>query len=198
MWNKPRTQIATIYANNDMAYILHGTKVIAELLRAIDERPSLLKSKTILDYGCGTGRITKGLSFIFKKAVGYDPSEECIEEHENEMKKINAENILIKPLLITTDLNEVSKEKYDYICCVNVLEHLGKNSCRFALENIANMLKSDGFAILWISLKIDKNLLLEYFGDTTFIKENLLKKSTFKKYPIGVIMRSKNEFNNRN
>lgn len=74
-WSEPRKSIAT--GLNDIQYATHGALIAVEVLKYFKEHPSHFKDKSLLDFGCGTGRIARILSKAFAKVEAYDPSRQC-------------------------------------------------------------------------------------------------------------------------
>ncbi len=146
-WRNPRTAIATKFENNDYGYMFHAGVLYQEFLNACNLSSSELKTKSILDYGCGTGRVTRFLALASKYAVGYDPTVECIIESKIEGQKIEAVNK--QPALLTSDFSKITN-KFDIVVCINVLEHLHGIDYDIAIRNIIDSLNEGGMAYLWI------------------------------------------------
>jgi 2-polyprenyl-3-methyl-5-hydroxy-6-metoxy-1,4-benzoquinol methylase len=153
-WHSPRASIASRYKDNDFGYAIHGAKVVAEILTRINEQPSVLKSKTILDYGAGTGRIAKILSFHFKNVLAYDPTPECQIEDKKEIELINSNcsRILKNNYKLVGSIFDIFRDTFDYAVCVNVFEHLDLATKMEALSDIMRSLKVGGTAILYLSV----------------------------------------------
>ncbi len=156
-WKNPREKIATKFHNNDFGYVLHGALQAWELLRAMNYNFKSDCDLSVLDYGCGTGRVSRILAFYFKQVDGYDPVKECIIESEREALK--AQGITKKPRLLTCELSELT-DVYDLVLCANVLEHLNPEEFQTALANISNLLLEGGVCYLWAH-----KILNSYFFD---------------------------------
>lgn len=146
-WKDPRGTIAQKYKNNDYGYVFHAGVLLFEFLRSSNFTVSDLKTKRILDYGCGTGRIARFLALSGAHVVGYDPTPECITEAEQEGIKTG---ISIGPRLFTSDLSAIG-DQYDIVICINVLEHLTTDEFNDAIKNITNCLREGGECYLWVS-----------------------------------------------
>lgn len=158
-WNDPRATIATIYKDNDYGYVMHAALTVTEIERNIDLTPKELSTKTILDYGCGTGRMTMILSYKFLNVMGYDPVVNCITLAESDRNKVN---FSCDNLKFTTDIASV--EQYDYVCSVSVLEHLYTDDFNAAMRDIARCTKIG--AVLWYS--VGKNPNMSYFTNAKY------------------------------
>lgn len=159
-WNAPRTTIASKYKNNDYGYAMHGAKCAAEVIRYINCTPQQMLESTILDYGCGTARIATVLSFMFKSCYAYDPNKKCIEEAKRDIFKTGF------PCNNITMAHSLPSEQYDYLCSINVLEHLDQKSFVEAMQNITSLTKVG--AVLWYS--IAKNPLMNFFITESTVK----------------------------
>ncbi|MDA9596936.1 class I SAM-dependent methyltransferase [Flavobacteriaceae bacterium] len=104
------------------------------------------KNLRILDFGCGDGRFLNDLEiekqdFIL---VGFDPY---------------MESVLFKNITIHKEwqkIKELTKSKglFDYVVCFEVLEHFSKVRQMNALEQIAGVIKEDGYFV--VSVPIEK------------------------------------------
>lgn len=108
---------------------------MAKIIGLILKLPLFLENKKILDFGCGQGQLVKQLRAQKYQAFGYDPF--LPDEKER---------------FLFADLNELPKEKFNFISCIEVLEHLqnpwdffdkagkvlAKNGCIFISTGVYN------------------------------------------------------------
>ena len=95
----------------------------------------LLEGKSFLDFGCGEGHAAlAALEKNPKISIGYD-----IEK--NVFKKEIVEKT---PNLLTTNWDEVAKNKYDVILFYDVLDHTKNESSLSVLEKIKSVLAPEG------------------------------------------------------
>ena len=146
-WRYPRDTIAQAYKDNDYGYVFHAGMLFVEFLFASKKTANDLKSCRILDYGCGTGRVSRFLALTGAKVVGYDPTQECIQEAHNEGLK--APPTSLTPELFTSDFSRVGSN-FDIVLCINVLPHLSIPDQNTAISNIVLSLKEGGTCFLWI------------------------------------------------
>lgn len=147
-WKSPRGTIAQAYENNDYGYVFHAGILFLEFLRSTNLKPSELNNLRILDYGCGTGRVTRFVALTGAKVTGYDPTPECIEE--SKIEELKSVKTSLMPVKFTSDFSEVGGN-FDIVFCINVLDHLTIEEHRIAVKNIVDSLKEGGECYLWIN-----------------------------------------------
>lgn len=96
---------------------------------AIAKHVNILKSDTILDYGCAKGFLVKGFTELGYNCSGVDISEYAIENSDVSIKE------KLKLLKAECINQEISAMKKDVIICKDVLEHV-------PYENINDLIKS--------------------------------------------------------
>jgi 2-polyprenyl-3-methyl-5-hydroxy-6-metoxy-1,4-benzoquinol methylase len=174
-WKNPRVTIATRYKDNDMCYATHGAQqaiiVIKELLtffrnQALEDLlnpfsdfdpQDFWRNKTLLDFGCGTGRMSRVLSVFFHAVYGYDPVQECLDLAHTECLPIEFHN-----LTYGTSIPEGTV--WDATCCINVLEHLQARDQNIALGLMRKHTKKNGPIVLWFHNERNEGALINTFG----------------------------------
>lgn len=97
---------------------------------------------TLLDIGTGTGELLILEKQKFEEIYGIDLGEQSVEICSKRFKKDG--NIHIRQGGIG-DLKDLFQDKkFDYITCLDVLEHIKVEECKKALNNIYNILEDDG------------------------------------------------------
>ena len=146
-WSTPRKTIANRFVDDDYGYVYHAGVLFSEFLRASDISAREAQGMSLLDYGCGTGRVARFFSMIFGEVYAYDPVPECINESAAEGQRI--EMFPRQPKLFTSNIQDITK-KFDIIVSINVLEHLDTPRFAVAIENISNLLKNEAICYLWV------------------------------------------------
>ena len=102
--------------------------------------------KTVLEIGCGTGRIAKKIIKQCKKYVGIDISSKTVDVARNHFKDFNNASFINEDFLKYKDT-----EKYDVIFSTLTFMHIKDKEK--ALINVFNLLKNNGIFVL----SVDKN-----------------------------------------
>lgn len=152
-WKDPRGTIACKFKGNDMEYATHGAFQSLIFLANLGIRLDQLSEATVLDYGCGTGRIARPLTAIFKKVYAYDPVPECIETGKKECAQLEFPN-----LVMTSDLSEIPE--VDYALSVSVIEHLIDSDAQVMIANLKRLVRYE--TVLWYSVKNNARVLDQY------------------------------------
>lgn len=154
-WTDPRRAIATKYQNNDLGYATHGAIQAMVVLKKLAMNPVDLASMTVVDYGCGTGRIGRVLSPLFKRVYCYDPVPACIAEGKAELVRIdmNTSNVTL-----TSSLDDIPE--CDVGFSVNVIEHLTLTDQHVMVNNLKTKIK--GTTVLWYSVLKNREAVNAY------------------------------------
>lgn len=157
-WDNPRLTIATKFKDNDFAYSTDGALGAAQIYAMFDLKPSDAAKLTILDYGCGTGRIARMMTRLFKNVIAYDPVPACIEEFKKE-NELTCKDYL--NLFMTSDINDVAL--CDLAYSINVIEHLDENGQKYMIEQLIN--KVSGEIVINYCAKRNKNIMKPFLSD---------------------------------
>ncbi len=123
-----------------------------------------LNKLKILDIGCGGGIFCEPLTRLGANVSGIDANKKAIK-----IAKKHAESSNLKIEYLNTDITKFnSKNKFDVVTCMEVLEHV--ENIDLVLEHIKKNLKSGG---LLIGSTINKNLIS--LISAIFLAENILK-----------------------
>lgn len=110
----------------------------------IKEIFSNLKRGYVLDAGCGDGRITHEIQKLGHKVLGIDILETSIQ-----YAKILVPDAEFEVAdLVNLDKDETLFEKFDYVNCVEVIEHIHPNYQPTVIKNLNRVLKADGEIIM--------------------------------------------------
>lgn len=109
----------------------------------------ILKPKSVLELGCGMGRLFPIFAKQAKKIVGIDISDELLSKGEQYYAAYGSKNATVS--FINADMCSFKDDrKYDMIVfALSVLKHLSSHEKRFkALENAKRHLNKNGFIVI--------------------------------------------------
>lgn len=139
-------------------------------------RNSNITDKTILEIGCGSGRITKDLAKYVKSIIAIDPDSNSLKIAKNNLDFNNI--TFIKGL--GENLSFLKDKKFDIIIYSLSLHHIPYKNMLLSLKQACNLLNDNGEIII---IEPDKEGSLiqaeELFnvgdGDETFVKQKAIE-----------------------
>lgn len=124
-----------------------GSKNVKRVFRLIKESiGSDINFDTILDFGCGAGRLTVHFSKRAKKVIGLDVSEDIITIAKRNTKKFGINNI---EYMISD--GDFSNLKVDMVHSYIVLQHINPSQGYKIIDNLLNCVNSEGVACLHVT-----------------------------------------------
>ena len=120
---------------------------------------SIREVANVLDAGCGGGKYAKEIARRFPrmKVVAMDKNLQCLEEEHTSNISFMQRDLL--------DLDDI--DKYDFIYCIDVLEHIPDNLK--VLKNFYRALKKNGYLYAHIPYDVNKKRI---FPERFFVKFN--------------------------
>jgi 2-polyprenyl-3-methyl-5-hydroxy-6-metoxy-1,4-benzoquinol methylase len=165
-WRDPRKTIATVHQHNDIAYATHGAQAALHVIRELDLPYAKTKGMRLLDYGCGTARISRVLASWFGAVTAWDPVAECIALAGTECPGINFHN-----LSVVSSLENLQPGWFNAACSINVMEHLDEGAQQVMLDNLDRLLEPGAPIVLWYNLRNNREALIKRFG-TWFVADD--------------------------
>lgn len=110
---------------------------------------------SILDFGCGTGRLTLGFAPNTKRVLGLDVSENMLEE-----AKINAKNMgqpHIEFALSDDSLSAVTNEQFELVNSYIVLQHINLERGMKIIKELIDRIKPSGYGVLQMTYTCNKS-----------------------------------------
>ena len=157
----------------------------------------------VLDAGCGTGVVTKTLFQLANRKFGdrvqfhaFDITDNMLEVFQRWIVKQGASNIEIqKADILAIDTLPASWKNYDLIVASTVLEYLPRDQVEYALENLKQLLGTEGILLIfitkrnfitrWLAKKWWKTNLYDGQEIVTLLNSTGFVKSEFKKLSSG-------------
>lgn len=109
-------------------------------------RKYLNKDSMVLDYGCGGGAL---MGYLFENDIpcsGLDPSPDSL----NTVKEKFKDNPLFKGVILSKGppLTEIPDKSYDFIFCIETIEHLFPEKLPSVFKEFHRILKPGGYAFV--------------------------------------------------
>lgn len=142
-----------------------GRKYANRIFRLIHKHfDAEFNPKSILDFGCGTGRLTLGFAPNTPRVVGIDVSENMLEE-----ARVNAQ-ILGQPhiefALSDDTLSAVANEQFELVNSYIVLQHINLDRGMKIIKELIDRIKPGGYGVLQINYTCNKGRklkVIDYF-----------------------------------
>lgn len=106
-----------------------------EILKALGN----IREKQIIDFGCGTGRLSTILASKSAHVIGLDTSEELLS-----LAKANNQTLHIDYRQISFEFTPIEANNIDRVFTVGVLYHLNDEHLKLRLIDFKNILSADG------------------------------------------------------
>jgi len=179
-WNLLAQKNAPYYIKTDFGeniteaeFRQSGEKDYQDLIkndRLVKENLGNFKDKTVLEIGCGIGRVTEFISKNFKKVLAIDISEEMVREGERRLKDcVNIE-------FIAGDgrTYPVADSSIDFVFSYIVFQHMpNKKVVEENFKNIKRVLKNGGIAKIQVrGLPTSK---MNWFYGPSFTEKEITK-----------------------
>lgn len=135
-----------------------GEKYVNQVQQIIQEKiDSNFSAKSILDFGCGTGRLALAFAKTGVHTTGVDVSEDMIAEVKRNAEKFNIPNTSF----CTSDdqLSTLGKEKFDLINSYIVFQHINTERGLNIFSSLVDRLNVRGVGIIQFSYSADKGKL---------------------------------------
>lgn len=122
-------------------FFLTGEKEVHDLLLKVKCMGEEIKFGTVLDFGCGVGRLSRALSMRFKKVIAVDVSISMLNEAHKTNRHIHNIDFLHNP---AEDLSVIPADSIDFIYSNIVLQHMPKNRQIIYIREFCRVLHPKG------------------------------------------------------
>jgi len=152
----------------DEEFLASGKNEIDEIFKLLKERGVSFTNDIALDFGCGPGRLSYGLSQYFDRVIGVDALQPMIDY---------AKTLLPSGEFVhTTDLSVFETNSVDFIYSNYVPQHIKPKNTVGYLQHFGRILKPGGLAVFGIPTgrrKTFKNILRSCVPNWKFIYKML-------------------------
>jgi 2-polyprenyl-3-methyl-5-hydroxy-6-metoxy-1,4-benzoquinol methylase len=159
-WNDPKKNIGG--SQNDIIEQVTGARIAMDIIFCSGLKKSDYRKMSILDYGCGTGRVARVMAQLSNMVYGYEPNQTCFEISKD---KNNLIEFIGKPTYVN-DISHLNNHKFDFIYSTNVIEHLSFETQIELLNNIIEYSKDNGLLVISYSTSKNKDSLGCYLDDS--------------------------------
>jgi 2-polyprenyl-3-methyl-5-hydroxy-6-metoxy-1,4-benzoquinol methylase len=154
-------------------YWAESEKKIIDLMKRLIEVFISTKCSSLLDAGCGDGRLINYFLAYFNHILAIDPDETRLHTAKSLAKQdIFSQKVTFKTISIE-GLDEI--EKFDVILCSHILQHVNTNNISTILNKFSNILKKDGLLLITTTHSIVgmEYFVKEFLKDSEFIEEQI-------------------------
>jgi SAM-dependent methyltransferase len=148
---EPYFPLLTDEGIRDEAFVESGEADIALLLPAV---ASLLGRDvpltSILDFGCGAGRLTLPLARRAKRVVGCDVAPSALEHARKNAREAGLNNVTF---IETRELASLDVDQFDFVCSLLVFQHIRPTEGYKLIRALLRLLSSGGVAALQVRLE---------------------------------------------
>lgn len=138
-------------------FFTSGEIFIDELVEKIHKHIDReFKPKSVLDFGCGTGRLVIPFAMRFEKVVGLDISKDILEIARQNAAKRDLKNIQF--YLSDDNLTEISDQTFDLINSFIVFQHINLKRGERLIQNLLKLLNQKGICSLHITYFKERTL----------------------------------------
>jgi 2-polyprenyl-3-methyl-5-hydroxy-6-metoxy-1,4-benzoquinol methylase len=144
-----------------MQKVTQGGILAVETVVTLGLSKDSMARKTLLDFGCGTGRVSRVLCGMFREILGYDTNVPAIALARTECPPVD--RMVFSNLRYTNTLDE--EGMYDVAISHNVFEHLNETDCLKAWSLLCCHVVPDGIILANIHIE-DNRILAVHLGLT--------------------------------
>jgi len=120
-----------------------------------------VKLKSVLDFGCGTGRLILPFSSKAERVTGIDVSRSMLNEAEKNLKRRGINNV---ELIQSNSLDVLQDRKFDLVHTYIVLQHVPVSSGYELIQSLLNAIAPGGYAMIHFTYRDERSV----FKDVTY------------------------------
>lgn len=133
-------------------------------------------SSSILDAGCGTGRLISKYEDHFKEITAVERDQSRLKESINLIDRLKLGSKVNFQLGKIQDLKE--DKKFDTIICSHVLQHISTNDCESVVKKFSKIIHPKGLLLILVS---HSEISKDVFTKLNHIREEVISVNEFNK-----------------
>lgn len=130
---------------NHIEFFATGEREVIELFKKLDALDIELQLGSVLDFGCGVGRLSRALAARFKKVISIDVSSSMLDEAQKVNQHIGNIDFIHN---ITEDLSIIPKNSIDCIYTNMVLQHMPMKRQIIYIKEFCRILRPKGILVM--------------------------------------------------
>ncbi len=172
-----------------------GRKYAKRVYKHIRERldPNF-NPESVLDFGCGTGRLAIGFAENSKEVVGIDISQDMLDEAQRNALHFGHKHLEF--YLSDDELCAVKDRQFDLVNCYIVLQHINPKRGFKIMSAMMDKIKPGGFGVMQLNYTCQKGRLghvVDYFRYRIPLVAGLI--NLYRKRPYSEPLMQMNEYN---
>jgi ubiquinone/menaquinone biosynthesis C-methylase UbiE len=132
---------------NPEEFFQHGKSEVSALMADLDSLGVRLNRKSIMDFGCGIGRLTQAFSECFEHCLGIDISSEMIEKARELNRFPDRCQYLVNE---TADLAQLANNSFHLVYSSMVLQHVAPTVSSQYIKEFIRVAKPGGVIVFQI------------------------------------------------
>lgn len=128
---------------------------VIDILIWLSKKP-IAKFHSVLDFGCGTGRLLIPLAKVAQNAVGIDVSKSMLSEAESNIKKMAVKNI---KLIQSNSMADLENIQFDLVHTYIVLQHIPVHAGYKIIQSLVQAIKPGGVGMIHFPYRNDKGII---------------------------------------
>lgn len=132
---------------------------------------------TLLDVGCGEGRLLLELAPFFSQMYGIEPD---FDRLESARRLAEERGFMNKTTFVQASAqNCIIESKFDVILCSHVLQHIGTDDVLIVVQKLIDLLKEGGLLVITTCLASGVDYYVKDYFDNTILREDHITKEEF-------------------